>query len=69
MVTRWRVLQARQYHARMPPSRPRNATGDSFYAWDGDTLIVEPDDAGDVGAKELVIAGGGEVVLVKLVVG
>ena len=40
MVTRWRVLQARQYHARMPPSRPRNATDDSFYAWDGDTLIV-----------------------------
>ncbi len=21
-------------------TRPRNATGDSFYAWDGDTLIV-----------------------------
>lgn len=24
----------------MPASRPRNATGDSFFAWDGDTLIV-----------------------------
>lgn len=24
----------------MPPSRPRNATGDTFFAWDGDTLIV-----------------------------
>jgi hypothetical protein len=29
-----------QYHAAMPASRPRNATGDSFFAWDGDTLIV-----------------------------
>ena len=24
----------------MSSSRPRNATGDSFFAWDGDTLIV-----------------------------
>ena len=24
----------------MPPSRPRNATGDAFFAWDGDTLVV-----------------------------
>ncbi len=24
----------------MPPDRPRNATGDSFFAWEGDTLIV-----------------------------
>jgi uncharacterized protein (TIGR00251 family) len=24
----------------MQSSRPRNATGDSFFAWDGDTLIV-----------------------------
>lgn len=24
----------------MPPSRPRNATGDTFFAWDGETLIV-----------------------------
>lgn len=24
----------------MPTCRPRNATGDSFFAWDGDTLIV-----------------------------
>jgi uncharacterized protein (TIGR00251 family) len=24
----------------MPSPRPRNATGDSFFAWDGDTLIV-----------------------------
>jgi uncharacterized protein (TIGR00251 family) len=24
----------------MTPVRPRNATGDSFFAWDGDTLIV-----------------------------
>ena len=24
----------------MPPNRPRNITGDSFFAWDGDTLIV-----------------------------
>ena len=24
----------------MSTARPRNATGDSFYAWDGDTLIV-----------------------------
>ena len=24
----------------MSTSRPRNATGDTFFAWDGDTLIV-----------------------------
>lgn len=24
----------------MSTTRPRNATGDSFFAWDGDTLIV-----------------------------
>ncbi len=24
----------------MAMTRPRNATGDSFFAWDGDTLIV-----------------------------
>ena len=24
----------------MAPGRPRNATGDSFFAWDGDVLIV-----------------------------
>lgn len=24
----------------MSPSRPRNATGDTFFAWDGDTLVV-----------------------------
>jgi uncharacterized protein (TIGR00251 family) len=24
----------------MPTARPRNVTGDSFFAWDGDTLIV-----------------------------
>ena len=24
----------------MPPIRPRNITGDSFFAWDGDTLVV-----------------------------
>lgn len=24
----------------MSTQRPRNATGDSFYAWDGDTLVV-----------------------------
>ena len=24
----------------MQSSRPRNATGDSFFAWDGDSLIV-----------------------------
>ena len=24
----------------MPPNRPPNITGDSFFAWDGDTLIV-----------------------------
>ena len=24
----------------MSATRPRNATGDSFFAWDGDTLIV-----------------------------
>lgn len=24
----------------MSPPRPRNITGDSFYAWDGDTLVV-----------------------------
>ncbi len=24
----------------MATTRPRNATGDSFFAWDGDTLIV-----------------------------
>ena len=28
------------YHPAMPPNRPRNITGDSFFAWDGDTLIV-----------------------------
>lgn len=26
--------------AHMPQKRPRNATGDTFYAWDGNTLIV-----------------------------
>lgn len=24
----------------MPPIRPRNITGNSFFAWDGDTLVV-----------------------------
>ncbi|MGI9135294.1 MAG: DUF167 domain-containing protein [Rhodoferax sp.] len=24
----------------MSTARPRNATGDSFYAWDGDTLVL-----------------------------
>jgi uncharacterized protein (TIGR00251 family) len=24
----------------MAPGRPRNATGDSFFAWDGDVLII-----------------------------
>lgn len=24
----------------MPPKRPRNLTGDSFFAWDGDVLVV-----------------------------
>ncbi|BDT70381.1 hypothetical protein os1_45740 [Comamonadaceae bacterium OS-1] len=24
----------------MPPPHPRNATGDSFFAWDGDVLVV-----------------------------
>ncbi len=31
---------ARPYDARMSAPRPRNATGDSFFAWEGDTLIV-----------------------------
>ena len=35
-----RCQKSRQYHAAMSSSRPRNATGDSFFAWDGDTLIV-----------------------------
>ena len=29
-----------RYHPRMTTQRPRNITGDSFFAWDGDTLIV-----------------------------
>ena len=29
-----------QYHLRMATPRPRNVTGDSFFAWDGDTLVV-----------------------------
>jgi uncharacterized protein (TIGR00251 family) len=24
----------------MPPPHPRNATGDSFFAWEGDVLVV-----------------------------
>lgn len=24
----------------MPTRRPRNATGDSFFAWEGDTLVI-----------------------------
>jgi uncharacterized protein (TIGR00251 family) len=28
------------YHGAMSSPRPRNATGDSFFAWDGDTLVV-----------------------------
>jgi len=28
------------YHAAMKASRPRSVTGVSFFAWDGDTLIV-----------------------------
>ena len=24
----------------MPPRNPRNATGDSFFGWDGDVLVV-----------------------------
>ena len=29
-----------QYHSPMATPRPRNITGDSFFAWDGDTLVV-----------------------------
>jgi uncharacterized protein (TIGR00251 family) len=29
-----------QYHLPMSTQRPRNITGDSFFAWDGDTLVV-----------------------------
>jgi uncharacterized protein (TIGR00251 family) len=29
-----------QYHPPMSTQRPRNITGDSFFAWDGDTLVV-----------------------------
>ncbi len=39
MVTRSHSSGAR-YHPPMSTTRPRNATGDSFFAWDGDTLIV-----------------------------
>lgn len=39
MVTRSSDKPGR-YHGRMPAKRPRNTTGDSFFAWDGDTLIV-----------------------------
>jgi uncharacterized protein (TIGR00251 family) len=40
MVTRSDGKKHGRYHAAMSTSRPRNATGDSFFAWDGDTLIV-----------------------------
>ena len=39
MVTRSGSGRA-QYHLDMPNHQPRNATGDSFFAWDADTLIV-----------------------------
>jgi uncharacterized protein (TIGR00251 family) len=39
MVT-WSGAGLGQYHPHMPTHRPRNVTGDSFFAWDGDTLIV-----------------------------
>ena len=39
--SRWyRALTARSNMARMSAVRPRNATGESFFAWDGDVLIV-----------------------------
>ena len=28
------------YHPGMAPTRPRNTTGDSFFAWEGDILVV-----------------------------
>ena len=34
------TLGAAHYDAAMSTPRPRNTTGDSFFAWDGDTLIV-----------------------------
>ena len=36
----YRALTARSNMARMSAVRPRNATGESFFAWDGDVLIV-----------------------------
>lgn len=32
--------QGAPYHHGMSAPRPRNATGDSFFAWDGDVLIL-----------------------------
>lgn len=29
-----------RYHARMATKSPRNRTGDSFFAWEGDVLVV-----------------------------
>lgn len=33
-------MRANRYHSPMPAPHPRNTTGDSFFAWDGDTLVV-----------------------------
>ncbi len=33
-------LDACQYHRTMSDKRARNLTGDSFFAWDGDVLVV-----------------------------
>jgi uncharacterized protein (TIGR00251 family) len=33
-------LRDGQYHRPMATQRPHNITGDSFFAWDGDTLVV-----------------------------
>mgnify|MGYP003789999533 CR=1 FL=1 len=34
------AYDAPPYHGAMATQRPRNITGDSFFAWDGDTLVV-----------------------------
>lgn len=36
----WLGAWACTYHPGMPQKHPRHITGDSFYAWDGDVLVV-----------------------------
>lgn len=40
MVTGLGKKNMHQYHPLMSTQRPHNATGEAFFAWDGDTLVV-----------------------------